>query len=103
MQHQIYFCNIYMKQCHIHLKHLKHTVATCAHLVATPQWRLVHAEFNARVELKVAHSRQADGLWHGGRHKTQVRVRDARHEVHNGRHGASTSIVSFGARHEARG
>jgi hypothetical protein len=34
MQHQIYFCNR-------HLKRMKHTVVTCAHLLATIQWRLV--------------------------------------------------------------
>ena len=34
MQHYIYFCNIQMKHMNIHLKRIKHTVATCDHLLA---------------------------------------------------------------------
>ena len=38
--------------CNIHrLKHIKHTVATCAHLLAAPQWTLVDAELDASMEL----------------------------------------------------
>ena len=40
---------------------MKHTVATCAHLLAALQWKLVDAELNADAELKVAHDRQAYG------------------------------------------
>jgi hypothetical protein len=40
-------CNI----CNIHLKHMKHTVVTCANLLAAVQWRLVDAELDASVEL----------------------------------------------------
>jgi hypothetical protein len=32
---------------------MKHTVATCAHLLAAQQWRLVHAELDAGAELEV--------------------------------------------------
>jgi hypothetical protein len=40
-----------------------------------------HAELDAGAELEVAHGQQADGLWNGGRHKAQTRVRNARHEA----------------------
>ena len=39
---------------------MKHTVATCAHILEAPQWRLVDAELAADVELEVTHGRQAD-------------------------------------------
>jgi hypothetical protein len=32
---------------------MKHTVATCAHLLATPQWTLIDAELDADTELNV--------------------------------------------------
>jgi hypothetical protein len=66
---------------------MKHTVTTCAHLLAAPQWRLVYAELDVGVELKVAHGRQANG-W--------ARVRNVKRWV-------STSVLSFGARYKARG
>jgi hypothetical protein len=33
------------------LKRMKHTVATCVHLLAAPQWTLVDAELDAGAEL----------------------------------------------------
>jgi hypothetical protein len=55
----IYFCNIPMKD----LKHMKHTIATCAFSVASAccwdKWRLVDVELDAGAELDVAE-------WHGG-------------------------------------
>jgi hypothetical protein len=58
---------------------MKHTVATCVHLLVASQWRLVHAELNVNAELEVAHGRQANGSWHNGSCKAQVRVRGGRH------------------------
>jgi hypothetical protein len=43
---------------------MKPTVATCAHLLAAPQCRLIHVELDAGTELEVTHGRQADGSWH---------------------------------------
>ena len=40
---------------YMHLKCMKHTVTTCAHLLAAPQLRLVHAELDVGTELKVTH------------------------------------------------
>jgi hypothetical protein len=96
---------------------MKHMVATCAHLLVAPQWRLVHTELDASAELKVAHDRQADGSRadgsrHGGRHEEWARVHDARHKAcdmrwqahpsrplaQGARHEASASFPSFGAR-----
>ena len=37
-------------------------VATCAHLLAALQWRLIDAELDADAEIEVTHDRQADGL-----------------------------------------
>jgi len=60
--------------------------------MTSPQWRLVHAELDAGVELEVAHGRQAEGSWHGGRHEAWVRVRDAGA-------GVGASVPSFGVGH----
>jgi hypothetical protein len=57
---------------------MKYTVATCAHLLAAPQWRLIYAELDAGAELKVAHGRQANRSRHDGRHEAWARVRDAK-------------------------
>jgi hypothetical protein len=82
--------------CNIHLKRMKHTVATCARLLDAPQWRLLY------VELEVTHSQQADGLRHGRRHKAQARVHNARHEACDTRRGGRRVCPVLGA-HEAQG
>jgi hypothetical protein len=36
---------------------LEHMVATCAHRLASPQWRLVHMELDVGAEHEVTHGR----------------------------------------------
>jgi hypothetical protein len=58
MQHQIYFVTSRWNICNIHLKCKKHVVATCAHLLATAQWRLVDVELDAGAELDATEWRE---------------------------------------------
>jgi hypothetical protein len=79
---------------------MKHTVAICAHLLATPNGgSLTYAKLDADTELEVAHG--STGRWitvvHG-RHEAQgSAVRGARHGE-----GCAARVAGRGARREAQ-
>jgi hypothetical protein len=86
--------------CNIHLKRMKHMVATCAHLLVALPWRFVNAELDVITELEVAHDRQVDGSrprWKArGVEECSARCK-ARAGVHSARRGRGHMAQGAGA------
>jgi hypothetical protein len=80
---------------------MKHTVATCAHLLATLQWTFIDAELDAGTELNAMAQRSDLGCAQREFGREDARCGEALHEARVGRtrHEAQGTR---GARHEGR-
>jgi hypothetical protein len=77
-------------------------VVTCAHLLATPQWRLTRSSTPAQsLRLPTGDRRMDCGMAGGTRRRRGCATRGMRRTTRGAE--ASTSVMSFGAKHEAQG
>ena len=92
------------------MKRIKHTVATYAHLLASPQWTLVDAELDAgteldatarRLDLGCAQRESGSKAW--VRRSTARGAGDARQEQRDASGGTRHEVWVGRARHEAQG